>query len=126
MLANIFAAYYAQKLMSARTDNKPLFYFRYVDDTYDIFMNEDAFQHLYASVNSLHPSLKFTPERRTGGKLSFLDVLVERSDNGFLTQLYRQPTFTGQYVRRDSFSFKKCTINLIFNIVHRALAIGSP
>ena len=112
--------------MSALTDNKLLCYFRYVDDTYAIFENEEACQHFYVSLNSLHPSLKFTTERETGGKLPFLDVLVVWSDNGLLTQVYRKPTFTGQYIRWDSFSPKKYKINLIFNLGHRALVICLP
>ena len=69
--------------MSALSDNKPLCYQTYVDNNHAMFESEEAFQH-FISVSSLHPLLKFTTERETGGKLPFLDVLVERSGNGFL------------------------------------------
>ena len=37
VLANIFVGYYEQKTMRSQTDNKPLCYFRYSDDTCAIF-----------------------------------------------------------------------------------------
>ena len=54
-----------------------------------------------------------------------IDVLVERHDSEFLTSVYRKPTFTGQYLRWNSFSPQKRKINLIGTLVHRALMICS-
>ena len=54
-----------------------------------------------------------------------LDVLVERHDSEFLTSVYRKPTFTGQYLRWNSFSPQKRKINLIGTLVHRAFMICS-
>jgi len=53
-----------------------------------------------------------------------VDVLVEKTENRFLTSVYRKPTFTGQYNRWDSLVQRK-EINLIGTLVHRALAICS-
>ena len=55
----------------------------------------------------------------------FLDVLVERHDSEFLTSVYRKPTFTGQYLRWNSFSSQKRKINLIGTLVHKAFMICS-
>ena len=63
VLANIFVGYYDQKLMSSLTDNTPLCYFRYIDDTYAIFENEEACQHSYVLLSSLH----YSPERESSG-----------------------------------------------------------
>ena len=50
-------------------------------------------------LNKLHPSLKFTGEFKSFSKLSFSDVLVERSViGGVSTSVYRKPTFTGLYM----------------------------
>ena len=56
---------------------------------------------------------------------SFLDVLVKKSNEGFLTSVFRKPTFTGQYFRWDSFGPTKRKTNLIETLVHRALMICS-
>ena len=52
-------------------------------------------------------------------------MLVERHDSEFLTSVYRKPTFTGQYLRWNSFSPQKRKINLIGTLVHRAFMICS-
>ena len=54
---------------------------------------------------------------------TFLDVYVERTDVGLETSVYRKPTFTGQYLRWESFSPLKRKISLISTLVHRALMI---
>ena len=58
--------------------------------------------------------------------LPFLDVLVEKSPSKFITSIYRKPTFTGLYLRWNSFSPRKRKTNLILTLTHRALAICSP
>ena len=50
---------------------------------------------------------------------------MEKSNEGFLTSVFRKPTFTGQYFRRDSFRPTKRKNNLIETLVHRALMICS-
>ena len=74
-------------------------------------------------LNCLHPSLKFTFEKEKGKCLPFLDVYVEKTDIGFETNIYRKPTFTGQYLRWESFRPLKREISLICTLVHRSLII---
>ena len=54
-----------------------------------------------------------------------IDVLVEKNDHEFVTSIYRKPTFTGQYIRWNSFRPMKRKTNLISTLVHRALVICS-
>ena len=122
-LANIFVGYYEAELF--KKVNRPMVYYRYVDDTFAAFNNEENCNAFFSHLNSLHPSLHFTFEKECGGTLPFLDVLVEKNDCHIITSIYRKPTFTGQYVRWNSFSPKKRKINLISTLVHRALAICS-
>ena len=96
---------------------------RYVDDTFAIFNNEEDCNTFLTHLNSLHPSLRFTYEKESNHFLLFLDVLVERHDSEFLTSVYRKPTFTGQYLRWNSFSPEKRKINLIGTLVYRAFMI---
>lgn len=57
--------------------------------------------------------------------MAFLDVLVHRTLTGFLTSVYRKPTFAGLYTRWDSFCPTKRKINIIKTLLHRALKICS-
>ena len=68
-------------------------------------------------------TIRFTFEKKKGKCLPFLDVYVERTDVGLETSVYRKPTFTGQYLRWESFSPLKRKISLISTLVHRALMI---
>ena len=120
-LAIIFVGYYQEKLFSQT--QKPRTYFRYVDDTFAIFDHEAEASGFLTKLNCLHPSFKFTFEKEKGKCLPFLDVYVERTDIGFETSIYRKPTFTGQYLRWESFSPLKRKISLISTLVHRALMI---
>ena len=96
-LVNIFVRFYEEKLFSQIS--KPSTYFRYVDDTFAIFRNEEESENFFNQLNCPHPSLKFTFEKEKNSCLLFLDVNVERTVTGFETNVYRKPTFTGQYLR---------------------------
>ena len=102
---------------------KPPTYFRYVDDMFAIFDHKAEADEFLTKLNCLHPSLKFTFEKEKGKCLLFLDVYVERTDVGFEISAYRKPTFTGQYLRWESFSPLKCKISLISTLMHRSLMI---
>ena len=102
---------------------QPEMYYCYMDDTFLVFSYEgecDRFVHI--CLNSLHPSLRFTFDK----DLPFLDVLVEKSLFKFITSIYRKPTFTGQYLRWNSFSPQKRKTNLLLTWTNRALVICSP
>ena len=114
-LANIFVGYYKEKLFS-RTQRPPT-YFRYVDDTFAIFDHEAEADEFLTKLNCLHPSLSSPLKKRKG------NVYVEKTNVGLETSVYRKPTFTGQYLRWESFCPLKCKISLISTLVHRALMI---
>ena len=124
ILSNIFVGYYESILFSDIPP--PDGYKRYVDDTFAIFPSKEESISFLGKLNNMHPSLTFTCEFETSECLPFLDVNVHKSDSGFLTSIYRKPTFTGQYVRWDSFCAKKVKTNLISLLVHRAIMICSP
>ena len=76
-------------------------------------------------LNNLHPCLKFTSEVESGESLSFLDVLVHKREGCFVTQVFRKPTFTGEYTRWNSFCDQRRKISLIKTLTHRALKLCS-
>ena len=67
----------------------------YVDDTFAIFRSEEECTSFLDAMNSMHSALKFTFEKEENDQLSFLDVLVEKSNEGCLTSVFSKPTFTG-------------------------------
>ena len=123
VLANIFVGYNENKLFDFSV--KPQFYKRYVDGTFAIFENEAECDEFFNILNFLKPALKFTSEKEESKSLAFLDVKIQKSDSKFITSVYRKPTFTGQYIRWDSFGPSKRKKNLISPLAHRALRICS-
>ena len=77
-------------------------------------------------LNALHPSLQFTMENESDGKLPFMDVLVKRSDGKITRSMYRKPTFTGLHTRWDSFAPTAQKIALMRSLTSRAHRICSP
>ena len=65
----------------------------------------------------MHSAVKFTFEKEANDQLPFLDVLVEKSNEEFLTSVLRKPTFTEQCFRWDSFGSTKRKTNLIKTLV---------
>ena len=99
-LTNIFAGFFESKLFC--TSDKLPMYYRYVDDTFVIFHDEKQCDLFLSKLNSLYPALWFTHKKECNHALSFLDVLVEKTNSKFLTTVYRKPTFTCQYLRSNS------------------------
>ena len=57
--------------------------------------------------------IKFTYEVEINDKLSYLDVLVGRENNRFLTDVYRKPSSAGLGIKFDSAISFNYIINLI-------------
>ena len=90
------------------------FFRRYIDDCLAIFRSRDHVRPFLDYLNFQHPNVT----------LSFLDVLINRSD-GFSTSLYHKPTFTGLFTNFDSFipsSFKR---GLVYTLLHGYFKICS-
>ena len=122
-LANISVGFYENQ---SPDDEWPELYWRYVDDVFLHFENKPARVEFFQRLNSLHPSLRFTCEEESVGKLPFLDVKVIRTDKGMVTTIFRKPTFTGRYTPWDSYSPTNYKINLVRSLAHRARRICSP
>ena len=93
-LANIFVGY-CKALLFERV-KKSCLYYRFVNDTFAAFNDEDECNEFLSHLNSLHPSLRFIFEKECNRTLPFLGVMVEKNDHEFVTSTYRKPTFTGQ------------------------------
>ena len=82
--------------------------FWYVDDCFVSGENEKAIDDFFSVFNKTHSSITFTLEKENNDELAFLDLLVKRQNNQFLTSVYRKQTFTGEYLNFHSFcSMKK-------------------
>lgn len=126
ILADIFMSNLEKKLNKFST-NKPLLWFRYVDDVFCIFTEKQNIDDFFGRINRWHNNIKFTKETETGGKLAFLDVLVIRDaqNNKYLTTLYRKPTNTNLYLLYESNQCRRYKLGLIRTLAIRIIRICS-
>ena len=103
----------------------PLFYCRYVDDTFILFRDKDRADTFLQYANAAHPNIKFTIEYETNKKLSFLDTHVTREVTGFLTSVFRKRTFTGLGINFYSSCFYNFKLNALKTLFHRAYLLTS-
>ena len=123
-LANIFIGYLESKVVEDLSSQ--VLYVRYMDDCLVISQTEKKNEALFSKLNSLHEKISFTKEIEQDNQIPFLDILITRGEEKFLTNIYRKPSFTGQYLHYQSFCTKKRKVNLIKTLYHRAFMICSP
>ena len=99
------------------------FFKRYVDDIFAI-VPRSGIDELLRVFNSYHTRLKFTFEIEKNSSLSFLDTTVIREGIVLLTNWYRKPTFSGRYINYFSNHPLKYKINIIRNLVDRAILLS--
>ena len=126
IMANIFMCFLEEQMLEGcPLAYRPLFYRRYVDDTFTLFKSRDDADNFLQHINSLHPNIKFTIEHEQNNKLAFLDILITRTNQGFDTSVFRKKTFTGQGTNFYSSCSQIFKINSISTLLHRAFSVTS-
>ena len=125
-LAKIFLCFHERDWIgNCPLDFKPLYYKRYVDDTFVIFDSKQKANKFLDYINSRHEKIKFTMETESNNKSPFLDLLIKRTDNKIDIEIYRKPTYTGlgvNFMSKCFTVFKNNTFNTRF---HRAYHLSS-
>ena len=126
VFANIFMSHYEEQWLSNCPSNfKPVFYRRYVDDTFVLFTDNSHAAQFLNYINRQHDNINFTMETECNNSLSFLDVFIKKQGNDFLTSVHRKPTFSGLGLSYFSFCTKKFKSNSILTLLNRAFNICS-
>ncbi|CAF1424651.1 unnamed protein product [Adineta steineri] len=135
LLAEIFLQDFEKKNSSDFTRMGIMYYKRFVDDTFVLINSTTSPSDICHQLSQFHESIKFTYEEQSLAiikrekfvrVLPFLDTLVQKQANiGFITKIYRKPTFTGLMTKWDSFVPKTHKYNAISSLVYRAIKICS-
>ena len=124
--ANCFLCYHETKWVSeCPAEFAPLFYRRFVDDTFLLFKDPLHVKQFQLYLNNKHSNIKFTIENEVDGKLPFLDILLTKNNNKISTSVYRKPTFTGLGINFLSFVPEQFKENAIKTLVYRCYNICS-
>ena len=124
LLAEWFVTKIENTIFNSNIPSQPLFYRRYVDDTFAMFTSKAKSEHFFNVLNSAHPNLKFTMETSTTS-LPFLDASISIKNGKFETRVYRKPTSTGVMIHYNSTAPFKWKRSLIKCLLLRAYRISS-
>jgi len=126
IFANIFLSYHESTWLDICSDNyKPVFYRRYVDDTFSLFKNAECAENFAAYLNTRHSNMRFTIENENGESLPFIGINIMKNCGRFDTSVYRKPTFSCLYTNFDSFLPNRYKLSLVNTLMHRAYEICS-
>jgi len=104
---------------------RPVYYRRYIDDTFVLFKHPSHVNLFLNYLNSKHQCIKFTCETQLNNQLPFLDTYVTIDNGRFHTSIYRKPTFTGlglHFLSNIPYIYK---INSIRTLITRAYNLCS-
>ena len=125
-LANVFLCHWEEIWLAKCPDKfKPVYYKRYMDDTFLLFSSKDHGKAFFRYLNSRHKNMSFTDNYEKDNKLEFLDVEVFREEIGFTTNIYRKPTFSGLFTNFHSFLPEKYKTGLCLTLLFRIYTICS-
>ena len=105
-------------------DIKPFMYARYVDDCFLVV-------HSYANLSLLKRKfesesvIKFTFEKEKDSELSFLDTLIRRCNDSFVSSVYVKETNNGDCLNYNSICPDRYKTGVIKTLLHRAFHICS-
>ena len=100
---------------------KPKMCLRYVDDVLVVWPHGDEqLEEFHFHLNGQNPSIQFTLEKESEGKIAFLDVQMERKRTGVLTSVFCKKTLTDRYLNFDSNHSARVKRGIIQCLKHRA------
>jgi hypothetical protein len=85
-------------------NNKPLCWFRYVEDTLVIWSHDPGkLSEFLKHLNSVHEIIQFTMETERDGQLPFLDIdIYSKPDGSQAHKFYHKPTHANLYLSSNS------------------------
>ena len=126
VLANIFMSHLEDKMFDqCSPECRPIYYRRYVNDTFILFRNKFAAEQFLEFANNIHNNIDFTIEYENDDNLPFLDILVTRNARHFTTSIFRKKTYTGLGLNFYSSCFYNFKVNSICTLLHRAYSLTS-
>ena len=124
--ANIFMCFHEKTWLSnCPSEFKPVFYRRYIDDTFILFKHPDHVPKFFAYLDSRHPNIRYSFEVEYNSSIPFLDCNVQKTDSKFITSVFRKDTFTGLGTSFFSYICPKFKSNSVKTLLFRGYTLSS-
>ena len=102
IVENIFMEDFEERVMADAAQIRPKVWNRFVDDVFSIIRRNSVEQFLQ-HLNKQDKNIVFPVEVEEDGSLPFLDVRLQRTDEGSIkTGVYRKPTYSGRVFAFES------------------------
>ena len=102
-------------------------WFRYVDDTFVIWPHpQPTLPTFLDHLNGIHQAIQFTMEEEVEKRISFLDVMVRRSENKLTTTVFRKVTHTDRYLHYRSHHHPRTLSGVVKSLKQRATNVCDP
>ena len=124
--ANIFLCFNEKKWLDGCPNSfKPIFYRRYIDDTFILFRDPTHVTEFFNYIDSRHPNIRFSYTTEINSEIPFLDCAVKKSVSHFTTSVFRKDTFTGLGTSYFSFICRKFKLNSMKTLLFRGYSLSS-
>ena len=117
-LTNFFLEHLEEIIFAQNSSAAPKLFLRYIDDVYTIFDDNNSCTSFLSILNSQHKDIKFTVEKATK-TLSFLDVEINITNNGFESWIWGKKTNTGVILNCNAICPKSWKTGLIMCLLKR-------
>ena len=122
-IANLMMEVIIQEVLSSINYYVPIGIY-YVDDSLFCIPREKI-DEFVSAFNAFHPKVQFTFELEKNQRLPFLDILVERNDEGEIsTNWYNKPSASGRTLNFHSNHPSHQKKNVVKNLIHRMTTIS--
>ena len=125
LLVNLFMGHHEKLWLENWQGSEVLFYRRYVDDTFCLFLSENDALLFFNYITFRHHNIRFTKEKEIDHKIPFLDVLINSDTRFPVTSVYRKKTFTDLLTNCFNFILYPYKLGHIRILVDRAYKINS-
>jgi hypothetical protein len=124
VIADVFTEHFEETALEGAT-HKPLCWFRYVDDTFVIWLHDPSkLSEFLDHLNSIHESIQFTMQTERDSHLPFSDIDIHRKPDGSLGhKVYHKPTRTNLYLNSNSHHHPFNKQAVFSTLMHRARSL---
>ena len=120
VVANLYMEVFKKRALSSSTLT-PKLWLRYVDDTFVVWTHgRNTLDDFHSHLNAQHPSIQFTREELSEGRIPFLDTCVEKRNGSVTTTVHRKPTHTDRYLHYTSHHHGRQLLRAIRSLRDRA------
>jgi predicted GIY-YIG superfamily endonuclease len=125
IVANLYMESFEKKAIDSYP-LKPLRWKCYVDDTNVLWPHgEEEINKFFHHINNISKDIKFTMEREENGTIPFLDILINRKEDGKLGHsVYRKKTHTENYLHASSHHHPNQKLGILNTLSIRAIRIS--